>query len=352
MNAPAKRKIDDLVIGDVSVPPGSRQLIRLPVANLYSHDAPLALPVHVIRGKRKGPVLFISAAVHGDELNGVEILHRLLGQRALRRLRGTLLAVPVTNGFGMLHQSRYLPDRRDLNRSFPGSAKGSLGARLAHIFMKEIVDKAQIGIDLHTAGSHRSNLPQVRANLDDPETRQLADAFGVPVVIHSATRDGSLREEAAERGVKMLLFEAGDPLRLNELSIRAGLTGILRLMRWVGMLPARNLRKVSQPFVARSSVWVRAPSTGMVTLTKRLGHHVEEGDVLARIFDPYDMFEGEEEEVLSSHQGVIIGISNNPLCHEGDALVHIARYDRAENVAEEVGAIHQDLLDGSREPLG
>lgn len=340
----------DFTIGGESVAPGTRRLVRLPVANLYSHDTPMTLPVHVIHGRRTGPVLFVSAAIHGDELNGVEILHRLLQHRALNGLRGTLLAIPVVNGFGMLHQSRYLPDRRDLNRSFPGSSKGSLGARLAHIFLQEIVSRAQIGIDLHTAAIDRSNLPQVRANLDDPETRKLADAFGVPVVIHSATRDGSLREVADERGVKMLLFEAGEPLRFNELSVRVGLMGILRLMRAVGMLPRRSLAKVPQPFVARSSSWVRAPSTGMVNLVKDLGDYVDAGDVLARIFDPYDLFDETPIEVVSLYQGVIIGIHKNPLIHEGDALVHVARYDRAENVAEEVGARHLDLLDGSAEP--
>jgi predicted deacylase len=345
--------VADITIGPSRISPGGKELVHLPVANLYSHDTPLTLPVHVIRGRRPGPTLFVSAAIHGDELNGVEILHRLLGQRALSRLRGTLLAVPVVNGFGMLHQSRYLPDRRDLNRSFPGSETGSLAARLAHIFVKEIVSKSDIGIDLHTAASNRNNLPQVRANLDDPETRALADAFGAPVVIHSTTRDGSLREEAAERGVKMLVFEAGEPLRFNEPAVRLGLSGILRLMRSVGMLPTRRLtgtREKAQPFVARSSSWVRAPSTGMVNLRKRLGEHVEAGDVVARVFDPYDLFAPGSVDVVTRHGGVVIGINHNPLIHEGDALVHVARFEKAEDVAEEVEAIRQDLMEGTAAP--
>jgi predicted deacylase len=345
-----RRRVEPFVIGEESIAAGTRKIVHVPVANLYSHDQPLTLPVHVLHGRRPGPVLFISAAIHGDELNGVEILHRLLLHRALRRLRGTLLAVSVVNGFGMLHQSRYLPDRRDLNRSFPGSSGGSLGARLAHIFLKEIVDRSQIGIDLHTAASSRNNLPHVRANLDDEETRALADAFGVPVVIHSAARDGSLREVAAERGVKMLLFEAGEALRFNEAAVRIGLLGILRLMRSVGMLPAgRRPPRVREPYVARSSSWVRAPSTGMVNLATRLGDRVERGAVLARIFDPYDLF-SDADLVRSSYEGVIIGINNNPLTHEGDALVHIARYAQAGDVAEELEAMHQDLLGGTLEP--
>jgi predicted deacylase len=345
--------MDELTIGDQSIAPGVRELVHLPVANLYSHDTPLTLPVHVIRGKRAGPALFVCAALHGDELNGIEVIHRLIRQRTLNRLRGTLLAVPVVNGFGMLHQSRYLPDRRDLNRSFPGSDKGSLAARLAHIFVKEIVSKSDIGIDLHTAAANRTNLPQVRANLEDPDTRALADAFGTPVVIHSTTRDGSLREEAAERGVKMLVFEAGEALRFNEPAVRMGLTGILRLMRSVGMLPARrftSLREKPQPFVARSSSWVRAPGTGMVNLLKKLGEHVEAGDVVARVFDPYDLFDAEAMDVVTRHSGLVIGIHHNPLIHEGDALVHVARFEKAEDVAEELEAIRLDLMDGAAEP--
>lgn len=340
---------DSLRIGDQVIAPGSRRLVPLPVANLYSHDQPLTLPVHVVRGRRSGPVLFVSAAIHGDELNGVEILHRLLRHGAMSRLRGTLLAIPVVNGFGMLHQSRYLPDRRDLNRSFPGSNSGSLASRLAWIFQEEIVSKAQIGIDLHTAASSRANLPQVRANLDDAETRKLAEAFGVPVVIHSTTRDGSLREVAAGQGVKMLVYEAGEPLRFNELAVRMGLLGILRLMRSVGMLPRRSLKAAPKPFFARSSSWVRAPATGMVNLTKKLGDYVEEGDVVARIFDPYDLFDPVSNPVVTRNPGVIIGINYNPLTHEGDALVHVARFARAEDVAGGVEAVHQDILNGIEE---
>ncbi|MGD8818410.1 MAG: succinylglutamate desuccinylase/aspartoacylase family protein, partial [Acidobacteriota bacterium] len=229
---------------------------------------------------------------------------------------------------------------------FPGSSSGSLGARLAHIFVREIIDKSDIGVDLHTGAQDRENLPQVRANLDDPETRELAEAFGVPVVIHSATRDGSLREVAHERGVKMLLFEAGESLRFDELSIRSGLQGVLRLMRHVGMIPQGRHAVAGPPFIARSSSWVRAPSSGMVNLKKRLGAYVDEGDVVARIFDPYDLFGMPAIDVVTDYQGVIVGINNNPLIHEGDALMHIARYKRAEDVAEGVEAAHQDLLDG------
>ena len=173
-----------VTINGVTVTRGTRTTIDLPAGRLYTHT-PMTIPVHVVSGKHAGPVLFISAAIHGDEINGVEIIRRLLKSSSLKRLRGTIIAVPIVNVHGLINHSRYLPDRRDLNRSFPGSDKGSLAARLAHLFMKEIVAQSTHGIDLHTGALHRTNLPQIRANLDDPETDKLARAFDVPVIISS-----------------------------------------------------------------------------------------------------------------------------------------------------------------------
>lgn len=333
-------------IGAVTVAPGQRTVVHLPVTQIYSHDSPLSLPVHVVRGKKDGPVIFISAVVHGDELNGVEIVRRVLAHRSLKRLSGTLLAVPVVNGFGMLHQSRYLPDRRDLNRSFPGSEKGSLAARLANIFLEEIVEKSQYGIDLHTAASHRENLPQIRANLDDPQTRDLATSFGVPVLINAAERDGSLRASASEKGVKTLLYEAGEALRFSELGIRIGVLGILRVMRFIGMLPPgrSNTKGTENPFVARSSSWIRASATGVVTLQAKLGEVIEANEVVARIYDPYDYFDTVSVEVRAPHAGLIIGLTKNPLVYEGDALMHVARFVEPSDVATEVEMLHDDML--------
>ena len=180
-------------IAGFSVEPGRRGTVDLPLPQLYTHT-PLTMPVHVVHGRRPGPCLFVSAAIHGDELNGVEIIRRVLGRPALSRLRGTLLAVPIVNVYGVIHHSRYLPDRRDLNRSFPGSERGSLASRLAHVFMTEIVARCEYGIDLHTAAYHRCNLPQIRADLGDERTAELAHAFAAPVVLDSRVRDGSLRE--------------------------------------------------------------------------------------------------------------------------------------------------------------
>ena len=282
--------VEGLEINGIRIPPGTRMTIDLPVTRLYTHS-PIAMPVQVVRGKRPGPRLFVSAAIHGDELNGVEIIRRLLKTPALNRpgrLHGTLIAVPIVNVHGFINHSRYLPDRRDLNRSFPGSGKGSLAARLADLFMVEVVNKCSHGVDLHTGGSYRTNLPHIRANLDDPETARLADAFGVPVLLNTTLRDGSLRQSAAELGIPTLLYEAGEALRFDEISIRAGVKGVVRVMRELGMLPkTRRTARRAKPVVARSSSWIRAPGSGILRPMAPLGSAVSKGGLLGVIADPF-----------------------------------------------------------------
>ncbi len=330
-----------ITIGGTTVSPGQRVTVDLPVADLYTSTS-LHMPVQVICGHKPGPVLFVSAAVHGDELNGVEIIRRLLKRRALKSIRGTLLAVPIVNVHGFLDQSRYLPDRRDLNRSFPGSAKGSIAARLANLFIKEIVSKADYGIDLHTGALHRSNLPQIRANLDDPATLDIARVFGTPVIINSNIRDGSLRACAFERGMPVLIYEAGEALRFDEVSIRAGLRGILHVMRHIGMLPSIKSPKSATPVVAKSTSWVRAPDSGIVSAKVKLGNSVQKGQKIALISNPVG---DAEEAVLAPFDGIVIGQSNLPLAHEGDALFNLGAFTsipRAENLVENFAASHDD----------
>ena len=335
-----KSSNDVLTIAGVDVKLGQRLTINIPVARLYTHTE-MTMPVHVLRGKRKGHRLFVSAAVHGDEILGVEIVRRLLKVKALKRLSGTLIAVPVVNVYGFVHQSRYLPDRRDLNRFFPGSKKGSLTSRLADIFMNEVVANSTHGIDLHTASNHRTNLPQIRAFLDDPETERLATAFGAPVILDANLRDGSLRQAVMEKGVPMLMYEGGEALRFDEVAIKAGVRGILAVMRAVGMLPERALRKPPiQPAIARSTTWVRAPASGILHSNVRLGTKISEGTKLGEIADPF----GEEEsEVVSSETGVVIGRLNLPLVHRGDALFHIACFKRPSQVADRLEAFKEEF---------
>lgn len=331
-----------LIINNQSITPGSNVLIDLPLPPLYTHT-PMTMPIHVIHGKRPGPKLFVSAAIHGDELNGVEIVRRLLKQPGLKRLRGTLIAIPMVNVYGVIHHSRYLPDRRDLNRSFPGSAKGSLAARLADLFMKEIVDQCTHGIDLHTGAIHRSNLPQIRANLDDENTLGLAKAFNVPVLINANLRDGSLRESASEHGIPMLLYEAGEALRFDELCIRAGLQGILEVMRHLNMITTRrkSRKHIKEPFIAKSSSWVRAPASGIFRTLKPLGSHINRQEILGMISDPISHT---EYEVLSPYTGLVIGRSELPLVYEGEAVYHLARFEDHQEVANQVETFQDNIV--------
>lgn len=319
---------------------GNRETIELPLPHLYTHS-PMAMPVHVVCGRRDGPRLFVCAAIHGDEINGVEIIRRLVKAPVLRYLRGTLVAIPVVNVHGFINHSRYLPDRRDLNRSFPGSESGSLAGRLARLFFTEIVEKCSHGIDLHTGAGHRTNLSQIRANLDDPETRRLARAFGAPVLINANLRDGSLRQAAAELGIPTLLFETGEALRFDEISIRAGERGIVSVMRALEMLPARKRRSTAaEPVVARATAWVRAPISGVLRLLVAPGGRIGKDSLLAVVADPF----GEREaEVRAPFDGIVIGRTNLPLANEGDALFHLARFRRLDEVADSVEEFHETL---------
>lgn len=329
-----------LEIDGITIRPGETRKIELPVGRLYT-DAAISMPVYVHSGKRPGPTLFLSAAIHGDELNGIEIIQRLIHSPKLNSLRGTLIAVPVVNVYGVINHSRYLPDRRDLNRSFPGSKKGSLAARMANLFLEEIVAKCDYGIDFHTGALHRSNLPQIRADLDDEQTAIMARAFGVPVLLNANLRDGSLRQAAADLGVRVLLYEAGEALRYDELCVRAGERGTISVMRQLGMLPkSRSKKSVIDPVTARTSSWTRATDSGFVQLHKELGDRVQAGELLATICDPYGVV---LNEVRTRYEGIIIGKQNIPLVQEGEAMYHIAYFKQPDDVMEGIEQL-QDLL--------
>jgi predicted deacylase len=327
-------------IGGRAIGPGARATVELPVSVLSDHT-PVTLSAHVIHGRRNGPAAFVTAGIHGDEVIGVEIVRRLLAQPKLRALAGTLIVVPIVNTFGFLNHSRYLPDRRDLNRSFPGSARGSLAARLADLLLREIVGRCDFGIDLHSAAIHRTNLPQIRVVPGDRALLSLARAFGAPVVLVSPLRDGSLRAAARGMGVEMLLFEGGEGLRFSEFAARAGLTGILRVLRHKGMLSARAVAPVrSRPLIASASRWLRAPQGGLLRSFRSEGDVVAAGDVLAAVSDPF----GEvEAPVIAPAAGLIIGRAVMPVVNEGDAVFHLADIRSAEEAEETLGAVSAQL---------
>lgn len=308
------------VIGDVEVNAGRAGSGDLPVARLVTGNR-ISIPIRVMHGRSDGPTVWLSAAVHGDEVAGVEIIRRTLTALDPRVLSGTVIAVPIVNVHGFLNGDRYLPDRRDLNRSFPGSPNGSLAGRIANLFMSEIVNRCDVGIDLHTGSDHRTNLPQIRADLDDPTTRDLAVAFAAPLMLHAKLRDGSMRAAATAAGATMLLFEGGEAWRFDEHALTVGTRGVARVLQRLGMTGDGELDAAGVPLESRSSSWVRARRSGIASLHVQLGDSVARGGPVATIHDSV----GERLSVTrASRTGIVIGHTQHPLVNQGDAIVHIA----------------------------
>jgi len=312
-------------IGSVRVRAGTSRALELPITRLVT-GADVSLPVRVTHGREPGPTVWVDAAIHGDEVVGVEVIRQLMAGLDARSFRGTLIAVPIVNVLGFMNGDRYLPDRRDLNRSFPGSARGSLASRIAHLFMREVVDKCEVGIDLHTGSDRRSNLPQIRADLDDDRTRALAEAFAAPVMLHARIRDGSLRHAARERGATVLLYEAGENLRFDDYAIDAGVAGVRRVLSALGMTqpPADDDHPPSVE--CRTSGWVRARRTGILDLDVRLGQRVTDGERLGALVDSFGRT---LRLVHANRDGIVIGRTEAPLVNSGDAIVHIAAVESA-----------------------
>lgn len=318
-------------IGGETVSPGTRRTVDIHISQLSIH-VPVQLSVHVIHGKRPGKTMFVSAAIHGDEIIGVEIIRRLLKLPVINRVHGTLILVPIVNAYGFLAHSRYLPDRRDLNRSFPGNHKGSLAAQLADAFMREVVIPADLGVDLHSAAVHRENLPQMRISPGSKKLFDLARAFAPPVILPANIRSGSLRDAARAVQTEIMLYEAGEALRFDEASIRIGVSGLLRVMHAIGMLSASSVKgsKIVSA-ESESSSWARAPEGGILRALKKCGDNVEKGDVIGIIANPF----GEREtQVLARYSGLIIGRTRLPVVNRGDGLFHIAKFAKAGSIAK------------------
>lgn len=305
------------------MPIGTSADIRLRVSETY-FGAEAALPIRVIRGLRDGPTLFVSAAVHGDELNGVGILHELLVDEHLELRAGTLLLIPVVNVFGFEANQRYLPDRRDLNRSFPGSEEGSLAGRLAQVFTQEVISRCQYGIDLHTAAIQRTNFPNVRGDLEYPGVRHLARAFGCELIVANRGPEGSLRREAVKRGCSTIILEAGEPWKIEPSVLNLGVRGVRNVLVWLGMMDG-DMELPAYQTTIRSTTWVRAPSGGLLRFHIAPGDIVTEGQPLASIHSLL----GKSQDLLTSpHDGIILGMTTLPLTKPGEAVVHVARPSR------------------------
>jgi len=338
-----EHKNKNIEFAGIQIQKGTNVTINLELPKLY--HSPMDLPIRVIRGKKDGPIMFISAAIHGDELNGIEIIRRFRKLNILKRLKGTIVLIPIVNIYGVMTLSRYMPDRRDLNRSFPGTKKGSLASRVAKVFFDEIVSKCDFGIDLHTAAIHKSNLPQIRTNLDNEFTYNLAKIFEAPVVLHSVLRDGSLRAEAQEKDIPVLLYEAGEALRFDETSIRIGVKGIVNILRELQMLPeVTKKKKFKNPIIARSSQWIRSTESGVIRTIKALGDMVKEDEIIAYVDEPL----GDESfEIKATFDGVIIGKSEIPLIQEGDAIFHIAQLKDLEIAENKMEYFNENAIEES-----
>jgi uncharacterized protein len=351
--AKAKQQVphssDPLVLGKESFLPGESGLVHLEVGHQITHEL-LTMPVHVVRGKVPGPRIFVSAGIHGDELNGVETIRRLLKKRRLlSRLRGDLLAIPVVNVPAFLARSRYLPDRRDLNRLFPGSSEGSSGSRMAKLFVSEIVAQSSMGMDLHTGAVNRPNLPQIRVSPTLEANRDLGVAFGAPVVLQTKVLEGSLRAVMEEQEKPMLMLEAGEALRLDANSIRFGLRGILNVMRHLEMLPPeKKPQKPRSIVVSQESHWARAPRGGIVTPLVPLGKAVTPEVPLAFIADPFGK---DESKVYPKEEGIVIGRTNLAIADEGDGLFHIAATRNSDAAARKIRRSGTELAEEDDHPV-
>jgi predicted deacylase len=321
-----------LTIAGNKITPGTKKVILFPAPNINT-QVKMDIPVHVFHGKKSGFKLFIISTVHGDELNSIEIIRRVHEHINLERLRGTIITVPVANIYGVIMQSRYLSDRRDLNRSFPGAKKGTLAARLAHGIMKQVVSSCDYGIDLHTGALGRMNMPQLRVDLTTPGSKEFAKYFNAPVILDSKLRDGSLRQAAGKLGIPLLVYEGGEALRFNELCIRAGVRGVLNVLHHLKMQESSNaqIKKKSKSVITDTSRWVRAPISGLVEpVADVFARHVKKGSVLANIHDPFLI--NPSVKLLAPFEGIVIGQALKAMATEGDALFHIASFKKLKGV--------------------
>ena len=319
-----------LVLLDAEVPPGtSTRLSWTPKMSFMGITAPTA--VLVINGVREGPTLCLTGAVHGDELNGIEIIRHVVYNIDPQELSGAVIGVPIVNLQGFRRASRYLPDRRDLNRYFPGNPDGSSASRIAHSFFEEVITHCNLLVDIHTGSFHRTNLPQVRADLGHPEVAELARGMGAIVVVQSEGHSGSLRRAAVESGVTAITLEAGQPHQLQKSAVNHGIKSLDNLMDSLGMLKRRSFWDIKAEPIYYSSSWVRATQGGILFSDVELGDRVKEGDQLGTVTDPITNM---RSEIISPVDGRVIGMALNQVMYPGFAAYHIGLQSTVEDAAE------------------
>ena len=307
---------EKLIVNGIEVLPGETKVINFNIARLPSNTL-IDLPVYIYRAKKEGPKLLISAGMHGDELNGTEIIRRLTTENRIKPNKGTVVVIPIINIYGFLLNSRYLPDGKDLNRTFPGRKLGSLAARIAFTIMNEILPIIDFGVDFHTGGAN-NNYPQIRCEIENDTNMKLAKAFNPPIIVNSVHREGSFRKAANEHKKSILVYEGGESLKFDELSIREGIKGIVRLMNYLGM--TKKSVKKSKDIIIYETSWIRSPLSGLFRSNVSCGDKVNPHQELGSVTDPF----GEvERKIKSKVEGIVIGLRSNPIVNRGDALFNL-----------------------------
>lgn len=309
--------MSDPIINGVFIPKGQCTKIRISISRLPS-DTLIDLNVFAYRGKQDGPTLLLTAGIHGDEINGIEVVRRLIKEDKIMPDRGMVIVIPLVNVYGFIYTARTLPDGRDLNRCFPGSENGSLANRLAYILMNDIIPLIDYGVDFHTGGSKITNFPQIRCVLKNERNLELARAFGAPFTLNSNLIDKSFRKESARMGKTILVYEGGESLRLDEVSINEGKAGVYRLIQHLGMRNHNVLPQQTVTLVA--TTWTRARLSGIFNSYIDYGSRVHKNQPLASLTDPY----GQSQYILKSPvDGYVVGLNNMPVVNAGDALIHL-----------------------------
>ncbi|MFD1601350.1 succinylglutamate desuccinylase/aspartoacylase family protein [Flavobacterium artemisiae] len=320
-----------LVIFGESILPGEHRTINVEIARLHT-TTKLNIPVIVRRSKIEGPTVLFSAGIHGDEINGVEIVRQIISKKLNRPSRGTIICIPVINMYGFVNKSREFPDGRDLNRVFPGSKKGSLASRFAYHIVEEILPILDYAVDFHAGGASRFNAPQIRISENNPDLKVLADVFNAPFTLYSKNINGSFRKTSENANVKMLLFEGGKSLDINNEIANEGILGTKRLLHYLNMLDSNQIVEyASQPSIyIKYSVWLRAKCSGLLHDFNLVGKYVTKGTILAIITDPFGKF---EQKVKAPHDGFVINANHSPIVYEGDAIYHLSKTN-SENADE------------------
>ncbi|WP_298556658.1 succinylglutamate desuccinylase/aspartoacylase family protein [uncultured Algibacter sp.] len=309
------------ILGE-TVKPGESKEVNFDVANLHT-SSPVNIPVIIERSKKPGPTVFFTAGIHGDEVNGVEIVRQLIAKGINKPKCGTIICMPVINIFGFINLKREFPDGRDLNRVFPGSKTGSLAGRVAYKLMQDIIPHVDLIIDFHTGGSGRFNAPQLRYSKENKELNDLAKVFGAPFVLYSKNLSKSFRTTCYKLGKPLLLFEGGKSFHIDDIVTNSGVNGSKRVLKHLGML--KTVFKSSKPkketVFINESKWQRAKYSGMFKASVAIGSLVEKDDILGNITDPYGKF---NYFVRASNTGYIINVNESPIVYQGDALFHIS----------------------------